>query len=192
MNDLLSQPYEFAISIYPYRKTDLGHFRDSFLRHISNRMRDALASQTLSEADAEGVSASLDDLRVCFPKASAPIGEPLVLLRRADGSLAFEWKGATLGIIKNRWTAKHLLLAYFSRKNVISQKASLVAFHLIELANAVAATRVCSGRVRGAFRRPVKLKLGILLQSICYSPAMLNDLISANACSTCPSSRPWA
>jgi hypothetical protein len=157
MDDLLNQPYEFAISIYPYRKTDLGHFRDSFLRHISNRMKDALASQKLSEADAEGVSASLDDLRVCFPKASAPIGEPLVLLRRADGSLAFEWKGATLGIIKNRWTAKHLLLAYFSRKNVISQKVSSRIL-LIELPDAAAASRVCSGRFRGAFRRPVKLK----------------------------------
>jgi hypothetical protein len=137
MSDLLDHPYDFAIRIHPYRKTDFGHWRDSLNRSLSNQMKEALKAQTLSDAQAEEVAKSLDELKGCFPNSSAPAGEPLVLIRRADGALAFEYKvrrlavfvppltwaqGDTLGIVSNRWSAKHLLLAYFADKNTISQK----------------------------------------------------------------------
>ena len=77
-------------------------------------------------SESQEIAGQLDELKALFPPGSAPKGKSLLLLKRSSGELAVEYEGRTLGIIKNSWIAKQLLLGYFADKAPISIKVSKV------------------------------------------------------------------
>jgi len=120
MRNLMQYPVELAMRIVPTRNTDFAHLRDGLYRAVIGRMK---LNNDLKEEEATEITAALDTFKSFFPKASVKKGESMVLLRTKEGHLAVEYEGKTLGILKNQWISRELLLSYFADKNPISERS---------------------------------------------------------------------
>ncbi|WVR09188.1 hypothetical protein IAU60_006250 [Kwoniella sp. DSM 27419] len=122
MGKLFDKPVAVAVRIVPNRNTDFGHLRDAFTRALTARQKIARTQGTLSEADEQRITESIQTLKSFFPAQTVPKGKSVVLLRPRDGGLVVEFEGKVLGRLDDPWVAKQIMLTYFADKDVISDK----------------------------------------------------------------------
>lgn len=108
----------------PTRNTDLAHLRDGFVRAISARQKLALKTMALGPEQSDAVSESITTFKNFFPNSSVAKGQELLLVRTFDGNLAVEYGGKTMGVLRDPWVAKEMMLAYFADGNVPSHAVS--------------------------------------------------------------------
>ena len=108
----------------PVRPTEFAHLRDGFTRSLLNRMKSALKMGTLSQAEAQRISTSIEEFKSIFPSGKIPKGQNFLLIKKGTtGELILEYENKSLGSITDPYVAKQLILAYFADQNVISKVA---------------------------------------------------------------------
>lgn len=88
-SQLLDQPYSLAVRIDPTRATDFSHWRDAFIRSLSQRVSRFQKDGSLDEAQVERAFKAMDELRTIFAIGKAPKGRALLVHRRSDGKLDY-------------------------------------------------------------------------------------------------------
>lgn len=79
LSKLLDQPAAFAIRIDPTRTTDFSHWRDAFIRSLSQRLSRFQKAGQLDDAQADRTFEAISELRSIFAIGKAPKGEPLLV-----------------------------------------------------------------------------------------------------------------
>ncbi|KAH8919226.1 hypothetical protein BT69DRAFT_1285040 [Atractiella rhizophila] len=120
---LVALPGEFVVRIVPTRGTDFGHLRDGFTKALMGRMKVAEKKGEIDPSLGERLANSLVEFKNLFPQArKLGKGKEMLLIKDRDGNLKVECEGELIGILKDEWIAREMIVAYFADQNVISQK----------------------------------------------------------------------
>lgn len=98
LSKLLDTPTAFAIRIDPTRTTDFSHWRDAFIRSLTQRVGRFSKEGQIDEAQQNRAFAATDELRSIFSTGKAPKGKALLVLRKADGSLEYIYEVRRLSV----------------------------------------------------------------------------------------------